>query len=323
MTGAPTFVDDAAGPRLAWIRDHRPQLERVPLPGSGGTVERLRSLAALGALDGALVRLAEGHLDAVAIRDELGADRVARGRGVGRVGRAAGAPRRRAGRIGMAAVRGPSRGARAPPASTAPSSPPPTPTAAGPLFAGRRRRCLTSTTTGGRSACGPATRAPGTSTCRLDAPLGPVECYVERAGFWHGGVGVAACWHGLAERLADDTGRAGRPGRRSVLVKAAAAERPVPSPPPPPPGRAGRQIDDDPTDIRAAQRRAQLVRVAVAGLARPSSTSRSTPRAPAPCASTPDHARAVADLTVYVRQLHHGRDVAAIELAADDDWWSS
>src|SRR4051812_16755429 len=68
------FDDDEAAPRLGWIRDHLGALERVPLPGSGGTVQRLRALAELGAIDGALARLAEGHLDAVAILAELGAD---------------------------------------------------------------------------------------------------------------------------------------------------------------------------------------------------------------------------------------------------------
>jgi hypothetical protein len=38
-----------------------------PLPGAGRTVERLQALTALGTLDGSLARLAEGHLDALAL----------------------------------------------------------------------------------------------------------------------------------------------------------------------------------------------------------------------------------------------------------------
>ena len=41
-----------------------------------------------------------------------------------------------------------------------------------------------------------------------DTQIGPPDAYVGRPGFGHGGVGVAACWHGLAQRIAD------RPPRR-------------------------------------------------------------------------------------------------------------
>ena len=68
------FDDDAAGARVAWLRRHLTSLGRIPVAGVGLTVQRLRALADLGAADGSLARLAEGHLDALAILDELGAD---------------------------------------------------------------------------------------------------------------------------------------------------------------------------------------------------------------------------------------------------------
>ena len=42
----------------------------IPLPGSGSTPVRFKSLAAIGGIDLSLARLAEGHLDALAILDE-------------------------------------------------------------------------------------------------------------------------------------------------------------------------------------------------------------------------------------------------------------
>ena len=46
-------------------------LDRLPLPGSGATLERWRMLAAVAAFDLALVKLYEGHTDALAILAEL------------------------------------------------------------------------------------------------------------------------------------------------------------------------------------------------------------------------------------------------------------
>lgn len=34
-------------------------------------------------------------------------------------------------------------------------------------------------------------------------PVGGVEAYVDRPGFQHGGIGVAACWYGGARAVAD------------------------------------------------------------------------------------------------------------------------
>src|SRR3954451_16004996 len=123
--------------RAAAVRDLRPDLgapvERtavwaraalkaglfdLPLPGRGATGERFAALADLGGTDLDLARLAEAHVDAVAIRADLGADGPADGLwGAGR-------PTRRPTRCspaGPAAAGGwtaPSPGAAAPGAAT-------------------------------------------------------------------------------------------------------------------------------------------------------------------------------------------------------------
>jgi alkylation response protein AidB-like acyl-CoA dehydrogenase len=316
--------DDGAASRLDWIRQRLHALGRTPSPGSGLTVQRFVALAEIARIDGALVRLAEGHLDALTIREELGAAPAPGEDEVWAVWAAQ--PRLLA----------------AEPDGTGWRLCGTKPWCSG--AAGIDRALLTAT---GPDGCvrlfevdvdemtfdddwrpmGMLASASHTGHVDLrvagTAQLGPIGAYVERAGFWHGGIGVAACWHGLAERLAADlavqAGRGDDPYIRAAAGRAAGSVAAATSLL----AAAGRQIDDDPTDVRAAQRRAQLVRVAVAGLAQAVlDESVSAQGAGALCFDR-DHARAVADLTVYVRQLHHGRDAAAVEVRPDDDWWSS
>ena len=96
-----------------------------------------------------------------------------------------------------------------------------------------------------------------------DDQIGGAGDYVGRPGFWHGGGGVAACWHGIARRIGNDLAehaarrddpffgrRADGPRRRWPRASALLAA-------------AARQIDEHPADVVAARRRAELVRVAV------------------------------------------------------------
>ena len=259
--------DDPAS-RLDWIRRRLHALGRTPCPGSGLTVQRFVTLAEIARIDGALVRLAEGHLDALAIKDELGVPSVPSDEGVWAVWAA---------RPELLAAEPNGSGWRLcgvkPWCSGA---------------AGVDRALVTATDPSGRVRLFDVDvdemtfdddwrpmgmRASASHTGHVDlrvpgtAQLGPVGGYVERAGFWHGGIGVAACWNGLAQRLAADlriqAGRGDDPyvqaasGRAAGSVAAATALL----------AAAGRQIDDEPEDVPAARRRAQLVRVAVAGLA--------------------------------------------------------
>jgi hypothetical protein len=151
--------------------------------------------------------------------------------------------------------------------------------------------------------------------------------YVGRPGFWHGGIGVAACWHGLATRIGRDlAGHAVRgddPFARAAAGRSAAAlaaSRALLA-------AAGRQIDRRPTDERAARRRAPLVRVGVADAARAVLDASVVAQGASALCFDADHSRAVADLTVYLGQLHHGTDAATIDAGLDrvddDDWWSA
>lgn len=138
--------------------------------------------------------------------------------------------------------------------------------------------------------------------------------YLARPGFWHGGMGVAACWFGGARALAEPLlDRALRPGAGELLraragsvaselaagwslLRAAAAE-----------------VDARPDEsgpLNAA--RALAVRTRIDRLA--DAVARGVGRAlgPGPLCADADHARLAADLAVYVRQSHAERDEAGV-----------
>jgi hypothetical protein len=320
VTGA-AFRDDDPAPRVAWIRDHLDALAGVPLPGSGRTVDRFRTLAALAAADGSLGRLAEGHLDALAIAHELGAP------------------------VSADAVRGVW--------AARPELLQARPGGAGWVLTGVKPWCsgaaaldralVTATDTDGAVRLfdvDVATlrfaddwhpvgmRASDSRTACVDVvvpagdQLGAPGAYVGRPGFWHGGTGVAACWHGLARRIGDDLSRhAGEredaharaaAGTAAALLAASTTLL----------AAAARQIDAAPGDERRSRGSAVMVRVAVAGASRTVlSTSIEAQGASALCFDA-GHARRIADLTVYLGQLHFGSDAASVE-PASEAWWSA
>ena len=146
--------------------------------------------------------------------------------------------------------------------------------------------------------------------------------YLVRPGFWWGGIGVAACWYGgaagVARRLAPRPGAGRAPDQiaqlhlgeadtllfagRAALVHAAARVDDAGA-------RAGDEV--------LARRVRGLVRTVaddVLGI-----TARAT--GPAPLTFEEEHARRVADLSVYLRQDHGERDLAALgaQLTVDRD----
>ncbi|WP_435273512.1 acyl-CoA dehydrogenase [Streptomyces parvulus] len=144
-------------------------------------------------------------------------------------------------------------------------------------------------------------------------PVGEVEAYVRRPGFHHGGVGVAACWLGGAEAVAQVLfERAGHRADPFTDAHAGAvdlrlyAARTVLR-------RAAEEIDADPLDragtaaLRALRARALVADACAEVLDR---VGRAT--GAGPLCRDERHARAAADLTVYVRQHHAERDLAAL-----------
>jgi alkylation response protein AidB-like acyl-CoA dehydrogenase len=301
----------------------------LPMPGSGRSSERLRALSRLGELDLTIARLAEAHADALAITAELGA--VPPGRGEV---------------WGVWAAEPPTARVRA-------IAPDPDGTW---RLAGRKAWCsgaglathalITAHADDGPRLFAvdlhtprvapaddpwPVAALRGSDTRSVDlseaaaVPVGGPGQYVDRPGFWHGSVCVAAVWYGGAVGVAralqraqqrrplDDLGLmhlggvdAALAGARSALDAAAAA------------------FDTDPRDhtgqAAAVARRTRAVVEAAA-----TETIDRVGRAlgAAPLALDGDHARRVADLTLYLRQSHADRDLAALgRLVAEggDDW---
>ena len=140
--------------------------------------------------------------------------------------------------------------------------------------------------------------------------------YLQRVGFWYGAIGVAACWLGAARgvaaalyrAVADEHDSAAHDGHAQAHLGAvdaalAAADAVLIA--------AACQVDAGPDCARAeliARRARAVVETAV------EETLARTGRAlgPAPLVTNAEHARRVADLTIYVRQSHAERDLAAL-----------
>ncbi|SNY66677.1 acyl-CoA dehydrogenase family protein [Paractinoplanes atraurantiacus] len=338
----------------------------LPLPGHGATAERLRLLADLGRHDLVEARLGEGHADAVAIRVELGD---------------LGKPETPPGeRWGVWAA--------------APSSVRAEHTPGGWRLTGDRPWCsgaawctdalVTAVADDGirlfavrnepphaRPVDGtwPAIGMAGSDsrTIRFDAaparPVGEPGQYVNRPGFWHGGIGVAACWYGGALGVADrlltapdlrprgpgdlsaadggsrrsaDLSVADRGSRRSADLSAAdggprgrtrlsaadlgphglahlgavdvalGAARAVLA-------EAAAEIDADPT--RNVHRLALRVRATVEAAATQVLDHVGRALGAGPLSRDEQHARRVADLTVYLRQSHAEKDLEQLGAA--------
>lgn len=295
-----------------------------PLPGGGRTAARFDALSAVAMEDLCAARLVEGHLDAVAILAELGGEPVTPGQYWGVW--AAEPPG-----SGLTATRGPGgwvlNGLK--------------------QYCSGAHSCthvlVTATAADGRRLFAARTGIPGTGAgaagpgCRpvagtwqaigmagsdspdvrfTDVPataVGGVEDYVRRPGFHHGGVGVAACWYGGAQAVArilftraeqrEDPFTDAHAGAVDLrLYTAGTVLR-----------RAAEEIDADPLDragtaaLRALRVRALVAEVCAGVL---DQVGRAT--GAGPLSHDERHARAAADLGVYVRQHHAERDLAAL-----------
>jgi alkylation response protein AidB-like acyl-CoA dehydrogenase len=300
---------------------------QLPLPASGATFERWRVLAKVAAEDLALVKLFEGHTDALATCAELGASVDSRQIWATW---AAEPP--------FAKVR----------LSTGP---------AGATVTGRKawcsggsladvalmtvwdaddRQCLVSVplrdpgvhvTDEGWSAVGMG-RAFSGDVLFADVPVervGGPDDYISRSGFWHGAAGIAACWYGgslpLAAEVAESCRRRPDPhklahlgavdavlrGTRAALVEAAA------------------WIDAHPTEL--AKGWALRVRAAAEAAALEVHLRAGRAVGAGPLCRDPLIAQHYADLAVFVRQSHADADLAelgaqVVENAASSKDWS-
>lgn len=151
--------------------------------------------------------------------------------------------------------------------------------------------------------------------------VGAADRYLDRAGFWHGGIGVAACWFGGALAVAEPLRARARGGRAdshqlahlgAIDVAVSATRWALAS--------AATEVDSGPLDRRSAQVRAFRVRGLVERTASEVIDRVGRALGAAPLASDADHARNVADLFVYIRQSHAERDLATLgELVAGED----
>ena len=150
-----------------------------------------------------------------------------------------------------------------------------------------------------------------------DAPARPVGGpgdYVGRPGFWHGGVGVAACWYGGAAGVADTLlARATGPhalahlGAVDVLLTSARAVL----------HEAAERIDAQPT--ANAERLAVRVRCTVESAASQVVDRVGRALGAGPLGHDGAHARRVSDLTVYLRQSHAEADLAHLGALLKED----
>jgi hypothetical protein len=293
-----------------------PLLASVPLPGAGDTASRFAVLAGVATASPALARLVEGHLDALAILAELGAplrpDGVRLGVWAAEPGGCVVEARRRG--------RGWRLEGRKPYASGADQL-----THA--LITARRGddRLLFLVPADGWEVEPETWQAVGmagsdsptvtvSAAVETGALIGGVDGYLDRPGFWHGGVGVAAVWFGGALGVARALRQAGTADALSahglahlggVEVALASAEAMLDA--------AAAGIDADPRNHRGGARlRAMTVRAHVEHAATETLERVGRALGAGPLCHDRGHARRVADLTVYLRQSHAEGDLEAI-----------
>lgn len=287
----------------------------LPLPGAGATWERWEALAALARRDVVLGRLAEAHTDAAAILAELHGPRPAAGQVWGVWASEPPDPVLRATR-GAGSDGWTLTGTKAWCSGASTSTHALVTARHGeqrPLFAVDLAHDGVRPVPGTWRAVGMAASDSGEVTFdRVPAVMvGPPDGYLQRPGFWHGAIGVAAAWYGgacgVADALARRVDRGGadahvRAHLGAVVATLAAARSSLRT--------AAAEIDADPrTDAMAT---ALAVRVVVEAAA--TTVLERTGRAlgAGPLCGDAEHAARVADLTVYLRQSHAERDLVAL-----------
>ena len=293
----------------------------LPLPGGGETARRWHRLAELAEVDVVAARLAEAHTDAVAILAEIGESESKSGQlwgvwaaesrdavlsadgdgdttslngtkvwcsGAGLCTHALVTARLDSGERGLFAVDLRHSGVR-------------------PLPSGWRNSGMAESDT--------------RSVQFSNAPANPVGRpgeYLSRPGFWHGAIGVAACWLGgaravaqpLYARAAQDSADAHTLAHLGAVdAVLAAGEAMLDS--------AAVAVDNDPLNRKgAAETIARRTRAVIETAVEESIVRTGRALGPAPLCQDAQHAKRVADLTVYVRQSHAERDLERLGVLA-------
>jgi alkylation response protein AidB-like acyl-CoA dehydrogenase len=141
--------------------------------------------------------------------------------------------------------------------------------------------------------------------------VGPANWYLTRPGFWHGALGPAACWAGGAAGLVEAARQLNKrdPHARAQVGALEAAEwglRAVLE-------QSAREIDADPSDTsRTAQRRALMARHLIERMCTDVLDRFGRATGPQLLAFDAQVAQRHAELSLYIRQCHAERDLAAI-----------
>jgi hypothetical protein len=298
--------------QLSMVRD---RLDALPLPGSGHTSERWDALAEVAATSLSLARLAEAHADAVAICAEAGRLDVVTGTfGVwasdGPESRVEAVPARQGFKlVGIKRFcSGSSLVDRALVTAHAPDGLR--------LFAVNMDDPSIEVDVNAWATAAFAETETGTVRFDLHVPstdvVGAPGFYLHRPGFWHGAVGVAACWAGggmsLVRRYRDHYRRddAHSLAHLGAMEAACWAMMSVLH-------TAAAEIDADPFDLSArAHLRALALRHVVEQNCRDVLARLARAAGPRLAAFDPWFAQQCADLSLYLQQCHGERDLEAI-----------
>lgn len=298
-----------------WLESGRLEL---PLPASGYTAERWQQLARLAEEDIAAARIAEAHVDAVAILDELGA-KPPDPRQLWGVWAAEGSDAV----LTAAGIAGDEFVLNGTKVWCSGAGFCTNALVTGRLDGGTRGLFAVTLTDSGvkplpstwwnSGMAGSDTRSVQFSNVHAILVGDPGD-YLTRPGFWHGAIGVAACWLGGARRVAEPLYRCARSDSADAYALAhlgavdaaiAAGEAML--------AGAAAQIDADPFDrADAAQLLARRVRAVVEHAADEAITRTGRALGPGPLCQDGRHAQRVADLSIYIRQSHAERDLAEI-----------
>lgn len=293
---------------------HEAGLDRLPLPGVGATRARWQALAAAGAHDLSAAKLYEGHTDALAILAEAGAADEHRS-AIWATWCAEPPDARVQLRLqadGCHTLDGRKAWCSGAHDVTHAVVSCWSETGEAMLAAVDLRQPGVQVTDDGWDAVGMAgSRSVDVRFERVRAvPLGGPGFYVGRAGFWHGGAGVAACWFGAATALAEalrarvagqaDPHRLAQLGEVTVALQGSAALM----------REAAAAIDRAPTADAMAL--ALSVRLSVEAAATLVLAQAGRALGPGPMCKDARIARLFADLPVFIRQSHAERDQEAL-----------